>query len=111
MTTTPAAPYDSARLAEVLQAYADDPLEDGDAVLLVDDVVCLEVAGLARAWDDVLRRSTGAVLRETASQVVVAIARRDAELAPSDYRLWRELHEELRGSAVELLPVRALRAA
>jgi hypothetical protein len=111
MTTTPAAPYDSPRLTEVLRVYADDPLDDGDVVLLVDDAVCLEVAGLASQWDEVLRRNTGRILRETASRVVVAIARPGAELLPRDYRLWRELHEEVRGTAVELLPVQALPAA
>lgn len=111
MTTTPHRPYDDTRLTEVLRAYTDDPLEDGDVVLLLDDEVCLEVEQLATRWDDVLRRNTGRVLRDTASRVVVAVARPDAALTPADYRLWRGLHEEVRGTAVELLPVRALPAA
>lgn len=111
MTTMPAQPYDDMRVKEVLQIYSDEPLDDGDVVLLVDDSVCLELAGLATAWDAELRRSTGRILRETASRVVVAVARAGAELLPGDFQLWRELHTELRDSDVELLPLRALPAA
>ena len=109
---TAMAPYDDKRLSEVLRIYADHPLQDGDAVLLLDDTVCLELAGLADAWDDEeVRTSTASVLRSTTSRVAVAIARRGGELQPGDYRVWRDLHADLRDSAVELLPVRALPAA
>jgi hypothetical protein len=111
MTTSPAQPYDHNRLADVLRVYADHPLDDGDALLVVDDAVFLEVEQLATEWDDVLRRNTGRVLRDTATRVVVAIARRHSSLLPSDYQLWRELHEELRDADVDLLPVKALPAA
>lgn len=102
---------DHTRLAQMLQIYADHPLPDGDVVLLLDDAVCCEVPGLADEWDDVLRRNTAKVLRETAKRVVLAIARPQARLQSSDYQLWRELHAELRGSALDLLPLRALPAA
>ncbi len=104
-------PYDDTRLADVLRIYAKAPLDDGDAVLFLDDAVCCEIAGLADHWDDVLRRNTAQVLRETASKVAVAIARRGADLRPEDYQIWRDLHEELRGSGIDLLPVKALPAA
>ena len=102
---------DDPRLAEVLRIYADHPLDDGDAVLLIDDEVCLEIEDLADEWDDVLRRSTTQVLLSTASRVQVAIARTRSVLLDSDYALWRDLHADLRGSSVQLLPVRALPAA
>lgn len=71
----------------------------------------LEMAGLADHWDDVVRRNTAHIVRETARRVVVAIARAGRDLHPEDFRLWRELHEDLRDSNVELLPVQALPAA
>lgn len=98
------------RTETALRIYADHPLEDGDAVLLLDGKVCMEVEGLADAWDDVLRTHTAGVLRETAKSVVLAIARRGADLGVEDYRIWRELHEALRGSAVDLHPLQALPA-
>ena len=107
MTT---APEDIVRLLEPI--YADHPMPDGDAVLVfVDGKVCVEVERLAAEWDDQLRRTTGAILREHGQRVVVAIARHDQELLPSDFQLWRDLHADLRDSAVQLLPVRALPAA
>ncbi len=108
--TTPPLPDDD-RLADVLQIYADHPLEDGDAVLLLDDTVCLEIEQLATQWDDVLRKNTADVVRASSSRVLVLIARARGELRDGDYQLWRDLHAELRDSDVELLPVRALRAA
>ena len=101
---------DSERLATVLRLYADDPLDDGDAVLLLDDAVCLEIEGLADHWDEVVCGNLASTLRRTASRVVVAIARDGSELRPADFALWRDLHADL-GDTVELLPVRALPAA
>ena len=102
-------PPDS-RLAEVLRLYAERPMAAGDAVLVLDSSVCMEVAGLADHWDEVLRRNTAGILRETATEVVLAIARPGADLLPEDYRLWRELHQEV-GHDVSLAPVQALPAA
>ena len=104
-------PTPDLRLAAALQVYADHPLDDGDGVLLVDDQVCLEIARLADEWDDALRSSTARLLVATADRVQVAIARPRGVLRDSDHQLWRELHAELRDSAVQLLPVRALPAA
>jgi hypothetical protein len=106
------APYDDRRLADVLRTYAEHPLQDGDAVLLLDDTVCLELTGLADRWDDdEVRSTTASVVRRTTSRVAVAIARRGGELRPGDYGLWRDLHADLRDTPVELLPVRSLPAA
>lgn len=102
---------DDPKLAAVLRIYADEPLEDGDAVLLVDDDVCLELAGLADHWDDQTAASIGTLLQSAASRVVVAIARRGADLTPADYALWRDVHEALRHTPVAVLPVKALPAA
>lgn len=99
------------RLTEILCVYADHPLDEGDAVLVLDDSVCLEIEGLADHWDAVLRRSTAEVVRGTSERLLVLIARQGAVLQAKDYQLWRDLHADLRDSAVELLPVRALPAA
>lgn len=104
-------PHLAPRLVQVLRVYEDDPLPAGDAVLLLEETVCVEVAGLADQWDEVLRRNTAEVLRGSASQVVLAIARPGADLLPRDYQLWRELAQELRDSGVVLAPVQALPAA
>lgn len=107
--TTP--PYNDDTLAQVLQIYAETPMPEGDAALFLDGKVCLEIERLALEWDDELCRNTAKILRETTGSVVVAIARRSAALLPADFQLWRDLHQELRGSEVALLPLRALPAA
>ena len=94
-----------------LRLYAEHPLEDGDAVLLLDGTVCLELERMADEWDDLGRRDLVQVLVQTSRRVLVAIARPRAQLRPSDYQIWRDLHRELDGTDVELLPVRALPAA
>jgi len=99
------------RLADLVRVYSDDPLEDGDAVLLLDDAVCLEIERLADEWDPVLRTNTAEILRGTARQVRVLIVRPAGELQDSDDQLWRDLHADLRSSGVALLPLRALHAA
>jgi hypothetical protein len=101
----------TSRLAEILCVYADHPLDSGDAVLVLDDRVCLEIEGLADHWDAVLRHNTAQVVRSTSERVLVLIARPQALLQDSDYQLWRDLHADLRDSVVQLLPVRALPAA
>lgn len=108
MTTSP---YDDAALNNVLRIYEENPMGDGDAVLLLDSEVCLELEGLADHWDDQLRVSTAGILRETARAVLVAVARPRGVLLPGDYRLWRDLHADLREADVALLPLRALPAA
>lgn len=90
MTLDPAA-----NLAAALRAYSDIPLDAGDAVLLLDGKVAMQVDGLADQWYDQLRRNTVKILRETARHVVVAIARPGADLGPRDYQLWRDLHQDL----------------
>jgi len=104
-------PYDNDLFADVLRIYADDPLDDGDALLLLDSKVCLELEGLADHWDAQLRINTVEILRKTAGTVLVAVARPYAALLPGDYQLWRDLHAGLRDGDVALLPLRALPAA
>lgn len=99
------------REQQALHLYADEPLDDGDAVLLLDGTVCLELERMADEWDDVGRRSLVSILTTTSQRVLVAIARDGGRLLPRDYQLWRDLHADLRGTDVELLPVRALPAA
>lgn len=101
----------SPRAERALRTYADAPMEDGDAVLLLDDEVCLEFEQFAAGWDDDGCSRVVQLLDTCASRVLLAIAREGGNLLPGDYQLWRELHQGLRGTQVELLPVRALPAA
>ncbi|MCW2715124.1 MAG: hypothetical protein JWN88_2171 [Frankiales bacterium] len=101
----------SPRASAALRIYADTPMDEGDAVLLLDDEVCLEFGQLTTGWDDESRRRLAQMLDASASRVLLAIARDGGRLLPRDYQIWRELHEELRSTRVELLPVRALPAA
>lgn len=110
METLPRHADDDHREEQALSIYIDHPLDDGDAVVLLDGTACLELAHMADDWDDLGRRNLVSIL--TASQrVLVAIARERSRLLPRDYQLWRDLHHDLRGTDVELLPVRALPAA
>ena len=111
MTNLPRHADDPCDEDRALRVYDEHPLEDGDAVLLLDGTVCLELESLADGWDDVGRRNLVSILTRTSHRVLVAIARDRGRLQPGDYQLWRELHEDLRGTDVELLPVRALPAA
>lgn len=99
------------REEQALALYTEHPLDAGDAVLLLDHTVCLELTQLAEGWDDVARRDLVSTLASTSRRVVVAISRPRGELLPKDYALWRDLHAHLRDSDVHLLPVRALPAA
>ncbi len=99
------------RLAELLQIFNDDPLDDGDAVLLLDDKVCLELEQLATEWDHVLRSNTADLPRSTATRVLVLIPWPGGVLRHDDYQLWRDLHADLRGTDVQLLSVRGMQAA
>ncbi len=98
------------RELQALDSYAQDPMRDGDGLLLLDGEVCLELADLASGWQLTGGESLIRLLTSTSRRVLVAIARTGAELRPSDYQLWRELHQGLRDSDVELLPLRALPA-
>lgn len=95
----------------VLLQGIEHPLDDGDTLLLLDDTVCLELTGLADHWDEGGLRNLVEIIEASARRVLVAIARDRACLLPDDYQLWRELHQDLGGTQVDLLPVRALPAA
>ena len=111
MTTIPTRPeLDEADLRRVLAGYTEIPMDDGDAVLLLDGV-CMEIPGLADQWDEPGRRNLAGILVRTCSSVVLAIARAGSRLRSSDVELWCQLDEELRGTSVQLMPLRALPAA
>jgi hypothetical protein len=99
------------REEQALRVYREAPLQDGDAVVLLDQKVCLELEQLAAEWDDVVRRNLLDVLTHTAARVLVAVARDGEVLQPGDYQLWCDLHVGLREADVELLPIRVLPAA
>ena len=101
----------SFRAEQALRTYADAPMEDGDAVFLLNDEVCLEFEQFAAGWDDDGCSRVVELLVNCASRVLLAIAREGSSLLPGDHQLWRELHQALRDTQIELLPVRALPAA
>jgi hypothetical protein len=110
MTTTP--PYDDTDFQPVFDIYAAHPMPEGNVLVLCPDRgVCIELERGALEGNHPVRRETAAILRESTQRVLVAVARHDQQLLPSDFQLWRDLHADLRGSDVELLPVRALPAA
>jgi hypothetical protein len=99
-------------LKKVLSVYREHPMHNGDVALLTDLKVVQEIEGLADQWDPELRRNIAYVLTGLGiRELLVAIARPDAELLPQDHALWADLREELLGSAIRVLPVMALPAA
>lgn len=98
---------------DLMTIYSTHPMQDGDVVLLVEDLqLATEIEGLADHWDDVLCRNTAHVLKEIeAPDVEVAIARRGGELRERDHRLLRELRQELAGSGIIVRPLVVLPAA
>lgn len=98
-------------LADILAVYDDHPMSDGDAVLLLDQKVALEVEGLADNWCAELREGIAQAVRAHSRSVQLAVARPQRVLRPGDHALWADLREELLGDGVEVLPVFALNAA
>jgi hypothetical protein len=97
---------------EVLAAYTEHPMQNGDVAILTDQHVVQEICGLADAWDPRLRRSVAELLREGgAAEVEVCIARPDGELLAQDHALWADLREELLEAPVTVHPLTALPAA
>lgn len=97
---------------DILAIYRDHPMQDGDVVLLIEELrVATEISGLADHWDTVVCGSTARVLREIgAREVVLGIARPRSVLQPSDHRLLGDLREELAGSGVAVGDLLALPA-
>jgi hypothetical protein len=88
-------------LDEVLALYREVPMDNGDAAIFTDLRVVHEVGGLADAWDPVLRRNIGWMLRDTGvREIALAIARPEAELLRQDHAMWADLREELHTSGI-----------
>jgi sulfur carrier protein ThiS len=99
-------------LKHVLEIYREHPMRNGDVALLTDLKVVQEVEGLADEWDAELRRNVAALLTSVGvRELLIAVARPDAELLPQDHALWADLREELLGSSITVLPVMGLPAA
>lgn len=98
---------------DILTAYRDHPMQDGDVVLLVEHLkLATEIEGLADHWDAVLCANIAYVLRELgATEVVLGVARPQALLLSRDHQLLGDLREELAGSAVVVRDLLALPAA
>lgn len=97
---------------EALEVYVQYPMDDGDAVLLLDETVCLELErpgdapDRARLLDGLL-----ATLRSSCSVVLLAVARTGRRPRPADLLLWTELCAGLQDSDVQLRPLVLLPAA
>ncbi len=97
MTTT--------RTTGALEIYEQYPMEDGDAVILLDDTVCLELEQPGRAPDRTLLDGLVHALRTSASVVVLAVARTGRRPRPADLLLWTELCAALADSGAQLRPL------
>lgn len=97
-------------LEKILAAYDDHPMRDGDAVLLMDHQVALEVEGLADNWSAELREGIAETVRLHSRSVQLAVARHGKVLHPGDHALWADLREELLAD-VDVLPIIAVSAA
>ena len=97
----------------LLAAYRDHPMNDGDVVVLVPQhQLATEIEGLADHWDTELCRNLARLLREIdAHEVELAVARRHGLLLESDHSLLGDLVEELAGTGVVVRPLVALPAA
>jgi hypothetical protein len=60
MTNPTTNPTSTDRAEQALRTYGDSPLSDGDAVLLLDDSVCLELERLAVLTEEVVDRGHAA---------------------------------------------------
>jgi hypothetical protein len=98
---------------ELLDIYRSHPMDDGDVVVLVEELkLATEIKGLAKAWDDVLCRNLASVLREVeARQVELGIARPHEALQDGDHRLLADLRNELADSGITVHNLIALPAA
>lgn len=97
-------------LEKILAAYDDHPMRDGDAVLLMDHQVALEMEGLADNWSAELREGIAEGVRLHFRSVPLAVARRGKVLHPGDHALWADLREKLLAD-VDVLPIIAVSAA
>ncbi len=101
MTTTAPSP--------ALEVYLQHPLDDGEALLLLDGSVCLELLrppGGPSLLDPALRTAARAC-----STVLLAVARPGRRARAADLLLWTEVFEAVDGVDVELLPLVVLPAA
>jgi len=95
---------------DILTAYQQHPMTDGDVVLLVGELqLATEIEGLADHWDPLLCHNTALVLQEIgAREVELGIARPGAVLHPSDHLLVADLREELADAGITVLAPVAL---
>jgi len=98
---------------DVLAIYRDNPMRDGDVVVLIQPLqLATEIEGLADQWDPVLRANLSAVLQEIgANEVQLGIARPDARLQDRDHLLQLDLEQELGTAGITVQPLIALPAA
>lgn len=102
----------TAAQSEALEVYVHYPMDDGDAVLLLDETVCLELEQPEERGDrTALLDGLVRTLRASCSVVLLAVARPGCRPRPADLLLWTELCVALAGSGVELLPLALLPAA
>lgn len=94
-----------------LQTYVDIPLDDGDAVLLLDGTVCLEIGRLTEDWSPEHRAGLVEMLVATCTTVLLALARPGRAARPADLIVWAELRDALAERDLLLLPLALLPTA
>jgi hypothetical protein len=91
------------KLEDILAAYRDSPMDNGDATIVTDLELVIEVGGMADLWDRVAGRNLCEVLRESGAQeIALAIARPESALLPQDHAMWADIREELHGSGIAI---------
>lgn len=101
-----------AQWKDIESVYVDHPLDNGDALIITDMDFVQQVDGLADHWEPKVRQFVTDILRRIDPlEVVLAVARPDADLLPQDHAMWADLREELLGSGITVHPPKALPAA
>jgi hypothetical protein len=91
------------KLEEVLAAYRRTPMDNGDAAIVTDLDLVIEVEGMGDLWDRVAGSNICRVLRETGAQeIALAVARPESELLAQDHAMWADIREELLGAGIIL---------
>jgi hypothetical protein len=97
---------------DLRKIYVDHPLDNGDAIVVTDAKVVVQFDALGDRWDPALRRNVAFVLKHMeVKEVLLAVARPEADLLPQDHAMWADLREELLGTSITVHPPHGLPAA
>ena len=90
-------------LARVIEIYSDDPLDNGDILLITDRRLIQECEAAADLWDPRVRAFVGELLASVdATEVALAVARPSGTLLPQDHAMWADLREDCAAAGIRL---------